>query len=128
MSQQDQTANDYSHVPAGAIIGGIGDIIAGINEQAAQYARQTLGIAELADVDNAVLVHLPEPLPADRWSYLGCTAMWDGHEDADGETGTQVAAMDDGTVELGMARYAPDEARAIAADILAAAAIAEANQ
>lgn len=127
MSQQDQTAKNHSHVPAGSLIGGIGGVIEAITDHTVQAARHML-IGELVDVDNVVLVHLPEPLPEERWSYLGCTAMWDGHEDADGETGTQVAAMDDGTVELGTARYAPDEARAIAADILAAAAIAEANQ
>lgn len=80
---------------------------------------------------DVVAVKLPEPDDPSTWEYEFCSAMWSGFEDIDGEDGLDIAAFPSsdvwaGSVEIGVARYAPDVARRIGAAIFAAAARADA--
>ncbi|HVX56258.1 MAG TPA: hypothetical protein VHA37_00875, partial [Candidatus Saccharimonadales bacterium] len=76
------------------------------------------------DSRSKVAVHLPEPDKTSADSDIYWDAEWAPIKDVDGENGAQVAVYGD-AVEIGCARYFPDAARMLAAQLLAGAALAD---
>lgn len=89
------------------------------------HAQHVLAALKAAGYE---VVKLPAALPVGPTAPPPSSfhiATWAEFEDIDGEPAADVAAIQDGSVELGMSRYEPEVARSLAAALLAAANVAE---
>lgn len=81
----------------------------------------------LLALPGVAVVELPDADDPDTWEYSGGTHSWTVPNGDDCSEDEQVFTSRHGDVEIGLDRYTPDDARQLAAALLAAANAAEAQ-